>query len=267
MQRFSANLGFLWPELDLLSAIHRAKCSGFDGVEFHWPYDVSAKELGKVLKKNNLKPISINTSKGNNKANENGLSAIPSKIKDARQAIDIAIQYSYEINCKMIHVMAGNTPKNKLSDFTFIENLRYACGEAKKLNKVILIEVLNPDDAPGYYLDNFDKALEVIARVGLDNLKIMFDCYHILKLGLCIRSLFIEHFDIIGHIQIASLPNRDEPTFNEDSYIEIIRFFQNNGWVGYVGAEYKPKIKTDDGIGWVKLYRNSLKNMVEDKSV
>ena len=93
MQRFSANLGFLWSELDLLSAIHRAKCSGFDGVEFHWPYDVSAKELGKVLKKNNLKPISINTSKGNNKANENGLSAIPSKIKDARQAIDIAIQY------------------------------------------------------------------------------------------------------------------------------------------------------------------------------
>ena len=29
----------------------------------------------------------------------------------------------------------------------------------------------------------------------------------------------------------------------------------------------KPKIKTDDGIGWVKLYRNTLKNMVEDKSV
>ena len=37
---------------------------------------------------------------------------------------------------------------------------------------------------------------------------------------------------------------------------------QNNGWIGYVGAEYKPKIKTDDGIGWLELYRNSLNNMV-----
>ena len=54
MQRFSANLGFLCSELDLISAIHRAKVSGFDGVEFHWPYDVNATELGKVLIKNNL---------------------------------------------------------------------------------------------------------------------------------------------------------------------------------------------------------------------
>lgn len=262
MQRFSANLGFLWSELDLMTAIHRAKVSGFDGVEFHWPYDVNAKKLGKVLIKNNLKVISINTLKGNQKTNDNGLSAIPNKIKEARQAIDIALKYSNIINCKMIHVMAGNTPKNELSDFTFIENLHYACREAKKLNKVILIEVLNPDDAPGYYLDNFDKALEVIARVDRDNLKIMFDCYHIMKLGLCIRSLFVEHFECIGHIQIAAFPNRDEPTFNEDSYIKIIKFFQNNGWVDYVGAEYKPKIKTDDGVGWVKLYRNSLNNMV-----
>ena len=62
MQRFSANLGFLWSELDLISAIHRAKVSGFDGVEFHWPYDVNAEELGKVLIKNNLETATISSS-------------------------------------------------------------------------------------------------------------------------------------------------------------------------------------------------------------
>ena len=41
MLKFSANLGFLWRELDLISAIRAASKVGFDAVEFHWPYEIS----------------------------------------------------------------------------------------------------------------------------------------------------------------------------------------------------------------------------------
>jgi hydroxypyruvate isomerase len=40
MLRFSANLGFLWPNLPLVERVRAARTAGFDAVEFHFPYDV-----------------------------------------------------------------------------------------------------------------------------------------------------------------------------------------------------------------------------------
>ena len=40
--RFSTNLGFLWADRPLPDAIRAAKAAGFDAVECHWPFDVSA---------------------------------------------------------------------------------------------------------------------------------------------------------------------------------------------------------------------------------
>jgi hydroxypyruvate isomerase len=77
--------------------------------------------------------------------------------------------------------MVGNTKKNKINDSIFLENLRYACDKVEKVNKVILIEVLNSIDATGYYLDDFKKALDKVNCVGANNLEIMFNCYHLQK--------------------------------------------------------------------------------------
>ena len=38
MYKFSANLGLLWNELSQFDAIYKAKESGFDAVEFQFPY-------------------------------------------------------------------------------------------------------------------------------------------------------------------------------------------------------------------------------------
>ena len=42
MARFSANLGFLWPDRPLLARIDAAAGAGFRAIEVHWPYDVPA---------------------------------------------------------------------------------------------------------------------------------------------------------------------------------------------------------------------------------
>jgi hydroxypyruvate isomerase len=49
--KFSANLGFLWAELELPDAILAAKAAGFDAVECHWPYDSDPKLFMKHFKK------------------------------------------------------------------------------------------------------------------------------------------------------------------------------------------------------------------------
>ena len=48
MHKFSANLGLLWTEFSQIDAIYKAKESGFDAVEFQFPYQYEAKEIKKA---------------------------------------------------------------------------------------------------------------------------------------------------------------------------------------------------------------------------
>ena len=73
--KFSANLGFLWAELELPDAILAAKAAGFDAVECHWPYDSDPKTVYEALQKTNLTMIGLNTQRGNIELGENGMSA------------------------------------------------------------------------------------------------------------------------------------------------------------------------------------------------
>jgi hydroxypyruvate isomerase len=257
MLRFSANLGYLWKELELLDAIKAAKRSGFDAVEFHCPYDVSPTKVRDILDDEGLSAISINTMRDKEK-NESGLGAIFGKDKDMRAQVDQAIRYSNVIGCLNIHVLAGNASQSLRSERVYKDNLMYATEQATRFGKNILIEVLNPLDMPGYYLNSIDRAADIISSTGVKNLKLMFDCYHFQKMGLDLRELFKTYKSIVGHIQIASFPHREEPTYNPSSYIEILDYFLDLGWSGFVGAEYSPRLCTDVGIGWLSIYKREL---------
>ena len=61
MPRFSANLGFLWPDRPLLERIDAAARAGFKAIELHWPYDVPAAEVKAACAGNGLRLLGLNT--------------------------------------------------------------------------------------------------------------------------------------------------------------------------------------------------------------
>lgn len=89
--RFSANLGFLWPQLPLAGRIRAAGAAGFDAVEFHDPYDEPQADLRDALRDTGLSLLALNTRPGNRAAGEFGLSALPGHETRARAAIDEAL--------------------------------------------------------------------------------------------------------------------------------------------------------------------------------
>jgi len=260
MLRFSANLGYLWKELELLDAIKAKKRSGFDAVEFHCPYEVSPTMVRDLLDYEGLGAIFINTMR-DKKNNESVLGAVFGKDKDMRAQIDQAISYSKVIGCQNIHLLAGNAPQSLRSERVYKDNLLYATEQAASFSKNILIEVLNPLDMPGYYLNSIDRAADIISSMGAKNLKLMFDCYHFQKMGLDSRELFKTYKSIVGHIQIVSFPHREEPNYNTSSYIAVLDYFHDLGWSGFVGAEYSPRLGTDVGIEWLTIYKRELKQL------
>ncbi len=249
--KISANLGFLWTELLLPDAIYASKKNGFDAVECHWPFEYKIDDINKALEKSNLEMIVLNTQRGDHAKGENGLSAIPGRELDARKFIDQAIEYAKELNCKNVHVMAGKTSKSIEAENVFRKNLDYAVNKAERNNIIILIEPLNFFDAPNYHLTNLEKAIETINFIGAKNLKIMFDCYHIQIMQGNLFYRIKENLPDIGHIQIASVPGRNEPNKGEINYNELLEMIIDIGYQGYFGAEYKPLNKTEDGLHWL----------------
>ena len=254
MLRFSANLGFLWQELSLPDAIRAAKAAGFAAVECHFPYDTPAETVRQALTETGLPMLGLNTTRGRVETGDNGLAALPGREDEARRAIDQAIDYAAVIGAQNIHVMAGKS-SGEGARAIFIANLRYACERAGKVGATILIEPLNHRDAPGYFLQTTDQALDIISAVGATNIKLMFDCYHVQIVQGDLTHRLQAHLDAIGHIQIAAVPDRREPDHGEIDYGYILRFIEKLGYDRPIGAEYRPATTTEAGLAWLQAYR------------
>jgi len=255
MTRFSANLGFLWTDRSLPQAIEAAAAAGFDAVECHWPYDTPTEDVAAALQDTGLNMLGINTSRGNVEAGDAGLSALPNRHAEARAAIDQAIAYAAEISALNVHVMAG-IASGAEAHAAFVSNLRYASTAASKHDIGILIEPINPYDMPGYFLNSTGQASDIIAEVGADNVKLMFDCYHVQQIEGDICNRLERLKPIIGHIQFASVPDRGAPDHGEINYAHIFGEISRLGYEFPLGAEYKPQSTTEDTLGWLNDLRS-----------
>jgi hydroxypyruvate isomerase len=62
---------------------------------------------------------------------------------------------------------------------------------------------------------------------------------------------FRKHVDGIGHVQIAGVPARDEPDHGEVNYSYLLPLLDDLGYPGWVGCEYRPRGRTEDGLSWM----------------
>lgn len=254
--KFSANLGFLWTELPLPAAIAAAAAAGFDAVECHWPYEVPAAEVRAALAAAGLEMLGLNTRRGDVAAGENGLAALPGREDEARAAIREAVAYAAAIGARTVHVMAGKA-RGAAAEAVFIENLRYACGLGREAGVGILIEPLNHYDAPGYFLGTTQQAEAVIAAVGADNLRLMFDCYHVQLMEGDVVNRLKRLMPVIGHIQFAAVPDRGAPDHGELNYPWLFRQIAAMGYDAPLGAEYKPGGDSGASLGWLAAARGA----------
>ena len=253
MTQFSANLGFLWNDRPLADAIHAAKAAGFDAVECHWPYDQDIDAVKAALQATGLSMLGLNTARGNVAAGENGLAALIDREEEARDAIDQALACAAALDAGAVHVMGGFAEGQDAED-CFIGNLSYAAQKAQVAGRTILIEPLNGYDAPGYFLDHSDKARRIIEAVGVPNLKLMFDCYHIQIIEGDLTRRITANLDIIGHVQFAGVPHRGRPDEGEISYRHVFAHLADLGYTAPLGAEYKPDDgDTDASLGWFSV--------------
>ena len=255
MPKFAANLSMMFNEHDFPNRFAAAAKAGFDAVEFLFPYDYSPAEVAQWHKENNLKNVLFNLPPGDWAAGERGIAALPGREAEFRAGVAKAIDYALALGTPQLHMMAGLVPAGSdmaIHRKTYLENMKFAAQALAKHNLNLLLEPINTRDMPGYFLNTQVQAHELRVESGEPNVKVQMDFYHAQIMEGDLAETFKKYFKDIGHTQIASVPKRNEPDNGEVNYPYLYQLLDEMGYEGYVGCEYRPKGKTEDGLDWFK---------------
>ncbi|WP_138473073.1 hydroxypyruvate isomerase family protein [Poseidonocella sp. HB161398] len=246
MNRFSANLGFLWSDLGLLDRIRAAADAGFEAVELHWPYDTPPQDILRCCRDAGVRLLAMNSPRGDLSEGENGLAALAGREAEFREGLLRAAEFAVAAGAPRMHVMAGVTPNTAAARATLAENLCWAEEAVPELG--FLLEPLNNFDAPGYLYHLPGQAVRVIEEAGLRRTQLMFDIYHVGREGLSPAKEFDRFRDHVGHVQIAAVPNRTEPHAGSVDMAVALKHLLGRGYSGWIGCEYKPERTVEAGL-------------------
>ncbi len=255
MPRFAANLGYLFTEHPLLERIDAAAAAGFKAIELQFPYDVPASAVKAAIERNKLTILGLNTPPGE-RDGEFGLAAVPGREKDWQGLFSRALEYATAIGASAIHCLAGKVaPEQRpAADRVFADNLAAAAGLAAANNITLLIEPINGRDRPNYFLNHVEHAADIIRKIGKANIRMQFDFYHVQIVGGDLIYRLEKFLPVIGHLQCAAVPSRREPDEGEVNYPAVFEAVDRVGFKGWIGAEYRPRARTEDGLGWARKY-------------
>ena len=255
--KFCANIGFLFPELPFLDRFAAAARAGFAGVEFASPYDYPAAELRGLLRDNGLTLVLINSPAGNRAAGERGFACLPGREETFRDGIMQALDYATALDCRLLHVMAGVPPADLPYDTAlalYAVNLAWAAERALSAGVKLVIEPLNPRDAPGYLLRTQEQGAAIVAAIGRDRIGLQFDLYHCQTAQGDVTTRLASLLPVIDHMQLADVPGRHEPGTGEIGWEFVFRRIDELGYGGWIGCEYTPLGDTVEGLAWRRRY-------------
>lgn len=124
-----------------------------------------------------------------------------------------------------------------------VEGLKKVAGLAEKNGVILQLEVFNSKvDHKDYMADNTPWAIELCKRVGSENVKILYDIYHMqISEGDIIRTIRDNH-QWFGHYHTAGVPGRNEIDETQElNYPAIMRAIAETGYKGYVAQEFIPR--------------------------
>lgn len=255
MAKFAANLSMMFNEVPFIQRFERAAEAGFTGVEYLFPYEESTEAITAELQKYHLTQALFNMPAGDWATGERGMASIPGREREFAEGVKTALKYAKALGCKQVHAMAGKLDSNfspEQQKACFIKNIQHAADVMAEQGIRVLIEPINTRDMPGYFLTTQKQAEALLPEINRDNVFIQLDLYHCQIMEGDLLKTIERLWDKFSHIQIASVPFRHEPDRGEVNYPWIFEQLDKMGYQGWLGCEYHPVGRTEDGLGWLK---------------
>ena len=246
---FSLCIDSIYPEDGLKEKLERIKQAGFKFIEF---WDWRDKDFELIINSG----LKVTNFSGNRVSSL----TLDSKEKIV-QEVNASIDAAKKLKCKHIMLLSdvlendGSVKINSISSekkfLRLYDNLRTLAEIAEERDTKLVIEPLNTlKDHKNYYLDNFQKTLELIQSINSEHLKILYDIYHMQIMEGNILETLQKYHQFIGYTHIANVPYRCEPWIGELDYKFILKEL-SKVYSGVVGFEFFVKEKS---FSYEKLY-------------
>jgi len=256
MVRFAPNLSLLWTEVPLPERFERAARAGFDAVELWWPGDVAAESIPDRVATAGLQLALINFDAGNMPAGDRGLAADPRRTGQLRANVPVAGRIAVASGCRRLNLLVGLRDDRYSLDEQLacaVDNVRWAADRVGESGCDVMIEAVNSIENGPYLLTTTDAAARFITQVDRPNVRLQYDAYHMQRMEGNLVATLDAYWPLIGHIQIADSPGRNEPGTGEINYSFVLDHVDRKGYDGYVGLEYRPSTGvTDDSFDWLE---------------
>lgn len=246
----------MYCEHDFLDRFHAAAEDGFTAVELTFPYEFKPVEIAAAARAAGTKIIGLNTPAGELvPGKKRGIAAIPGKEAEYLDMIKQGIEYAQELGAPRVLTLASMVDDNDLFApmmVQFMVNLNAAAALCAEAGLTLLIEAHNRVEHSGYLLQTIDQCREIIETVQAPNLKCLFDFFHTQINEGDVTHRFLQHLNLIDHVQIGDNPGRHEPGTGELNYPYVFQTIADSKYHGWVAGEYFPSTeKTPDSHRWM----------------
>jgi len=160
-------------------------------------------------------------------------------LSDLRQALPAMDK----LECPAIIALSGNVVPGMSREDQHqgcIEGLKRAAEIAEKKDITILLENIDLEENPRYYLWSVAEGFEIIRKVDHPRVKFLYDFFHEqISEGNLIEKLE-KNIEKVGLMHVADVPGRHEPGTGEINYANIYRKLAMLKYDRYLAMEFIP---------------------------
>jgi hydroxypyruvate isomerase len=254
---FSVMLWTVFRDLPFEERLEKVAQAGFHSVELVTEFEKwTDEDYRKALSKKQSLGLGFDTLLANakytvrpvtlvNPAHREGLLA------DVRSSLKIA----QRLECPTMIVMSGNNVAGMTHDAqheSVVEGLKRAAEIVQGQGVTLLLENIDLEENPHYYLWSVPEAFEIIGAVNRPQVKFLYDFYHAQISGGNLIENLEKNVDKVGLVHIADVPGRHQPGTGEINYINIYKKLAELGYGRYLAMEFIP---SGDPVATLKAAR------------
>jgi hydroxypyruvate isomerase len=242
--KISIMLWTVFRKLRFEERLEKVAEAGYRNVELVGEFEKwSESDWRNVLAKKRELGITFDTTGGVPNCNEKVGLADPSARESMLEGLRNILPACERLGCRRIILMSGNVVpglSHKQQHESCIEGLKRAAEIVEGKDFELLVENIDPEEDPGYFLTSVAEGFEIIRAVNNPQVRFLYDFYHEqIAEGNLIEKLE-KNIDLIGVCHVADVPGRHEPGTGEINYINIYKKLVSLGYDRYVAMEYLP---------------------------
>jgi len=160
-----------------------------------------------------------------------------------------------KLECPALIVLTGNKVpgmSHEAQHASCVEGLKRAADIVAPKEYKILLENIDPEENPKYFLTSVNEGFDVIREVGHPHVRFLYDFFHDqISEGNLIEKL-AKNIALVDLVHIADVPGRHEPGTGEINYANIYKKLAELRYDRYVAMEFLP---TGDEVESLKTAR------------